>query len=261
MISYYDHSHSYNTDPLTNGSCRELFVNASQKTSGYYRIYPGGQNEFTVFCDMNTNVINRTGDGWTVILRRLDSGLPSFNKTWKEYRNGFGSLNDSFWLGLKKINQLVSHNLTNCSNTTHQLYVGMERFHPTNPYKSVFYNIFTIGDESTNFTLNVNTTNGVSSYNTGLSFSAAVVADALAPHSGLQFSTYDQDNDNHSTVHCANTHGGGWWYRSCIHGHLTGMFYSTGYDPENNGIFWQGLTTDNESLKQAVMAIRPVCND
>ena len=200
----------------------------------------------------------RPGGGWTVILRRLDSSLPSFNRTWQEYRNGFGCLNDSFWFGLQKIKHIVSHKLPGCSNTTHQLYVGMERYHPSDPAKSAFYNVFSIGDESTNYALNINVVDGGSSYDNTLSNAG----DALEEHSGLEFSTYDQDNDI-STGHCAETGGGGWWYRNCFDSHLTGMFYSNGYmpSPAYDGIIWEGVTSGEESLKKAVMAVRPVCND
>ena len=201
----------------------------------------------------------RPGGGWTVILRRLDSSLPSFNRTWQEYRNGFGCLNDSFWLGLQKIKNIVNHKLPGCSKTVHQLYVGLERYHPNTPeYKSAFYNVFSIGDESTNYALNIDIVSGVSSYDTSLSNAG----DALGAHSGLQFSAYDQDNDI-SSGHCAETGGGGWWYRNCIDSHLTGMFYSNGYmpSPAYDGIIWEGFSLEQESLNRAVMATRPVCND
>lgn len=247
------------TDPMIRGSCKELYDDGL-KTSGFYLINPGGAPEFTVFCDMNTNVVNRPGNGWTVILRRLDSSLPSFNRSWEEYRNGFGCLNDSFWLGLERIRYVVSHNLPGCSNTTHQLYVGMEQYHlfnPTMPYNWAVYNFFSIGDESANYDLNIDNVGGGSSYDT-----LSKAGDALKIHSGVEFSTYDHDNDI-STGHCAETGGGGWWYRNCLDSHLTGMFYDQGYmpPPAYDGIIWEGTTSDHDSLIRAVMAVRPVCND
>ena len=258
-INFYDCS----VDSPFRGSCKELYDDGL-KTSGYYRTHRPGEGEMVVFCDMSTEVSvnNRSGYGWTVILRRLDSSTPSFNRSWQEYRNGFGCLNDSFWFGLQKIKHLVSYKLPGCTNTTHQLYIAMEGFHPTRPYNSVFYNFFSIGDESENYKLNIDidVVGGGSSYNSTLS---GGTHDALDKHSGLQFSTYDKDNDMNSGVHCAESRGGGWWYRNCIHSHLTGKFYSTGVMPAsaNDGIIWEGVTTGVESLKRAVMAIRPICND
>ena len=219
-----------------------------------------------VFCDMSTDVdVNnrRPGYGWTVILRRLDSGTPSFNRSWQEYRNGFGCLNDSFWFGLQKIKHLVSYKLPGCTNTTHQLYVGMENYPSNHDYYSAFYHAFSIGNESANYPLDINVVDGGSSYDKTLSGGIeGGIGDPLATHNGLQFSTYDRDNDI-SLGHCAQTGGGGWWYRNCLESHLTGMFYSGGYipPPAYDGIIWEGATGGQESLNRAVMAIRPICND
>ena len=50
-------------------------------------------------------VINR----WVLTQRKVTGGTESFNKTWAEYRDGFGSASgdDKYWLGLDKIYHLV----------------------------------------------------------------------------------------------------------------------------------------------------------
>lgn len=47
------------------------------------------------------------GGGWTVIQRRLD-GSVSFDRSWREYRDGFGDLHSEFWLGNDHIHDLSS---------------------------------------------------------------------------------------------------------------------------------------------------------
>lgn len=50
-----------------------------------------------VWCDLETN-----GGGWTVIQRRAEAveNAEDFYRTWVEYQNGFGRLDNSFWLGI-----------------------------------------------------------------------------------------------------------------------------------------------------------------
>lgn len=45
------------------------------------------------------------GGGWTIIQRRK-SGLVSFHRDWKQYRQGFGSIRGDFWLGNEHIHRL-----------------------------------------------------------------------------------------------------------------------------------------------------------
>uniref|UniRef100_A0A8C5D073 Angiopoietin-related protein 4-like n=1 Tax=Gouania willdenowi TaxID=441366 RepID=A0A8C5D073_GOUWI len=78
--------------------CHELFVRG-QRLSGVYTIQPESSHPFDVLCEM-------TSDGaWTIIQKRHD-GSQNFNQKWDEYKNGFGSLNGEFWLGLEKIHSL-----------------------------------------------------------------------------------------------------------------------------------------------------------
>lgn len=57
------------------------------RKNGVYRVTPDPRNgTFEVFCDMES-----FGGGWTVIQQRLD-GSVSFNRTWTEYKKGFGNL-------------------------------------------------------------------------------------------------------------------------------------------------------------------------
>lgn len=46
------------------------------------------------------------GGGWTLIQRRK-VGLTSFNRDWKQYKSGFGSIRGDFWLGNDNIFRLT----------------------------------------------------------------------------------------------------------------------------------------------------------
>lgn len=79
------------TDIVAPRDCSDYNVLEARK-SGVYRITPDPRNgTFDVFCDMESY-----GGGWTVIQQRLD-GSVSFNRTWAEYKKGFGDLRYWDW--------------------------------------------------------------------------------------------------------------------------------------------------------------------
>ena len=44
----------------------------------------------------------------------------------------------------------------------------------------------------------------------------------MAYHNGMQFSTFDADNDNYGDS-CAYVYQGGWWYNACYRANLNGL--------------------------------------
>lgn len=65
------------------------------------------------YCDFYTD--NRA---WTVIQRRFadaDFNEESFNRTWLDYKHGFGSLDDEFWFGndfIHKVRRTITESCT-----------------------------------------------------------------------------------------------------------------------------------------------------
>ncbi|XP_071851983.1 receptor-type tyrosine-protein phosphatase mu-like isoform X2 [Apostichopus japonicus] len=107
--------------------------------SGVYQIKPDGYAEpFEVYCEDDLeNVV------WTVLERRLD-GSVGFNRTWLDYKNGFGFYRSEFWLGLDKIAYI-----TNQRN--YQLRVEFST--ESNITYKLHYDYFRITDEWGNYTL------------------------------------------------------------------------------------------------------------
>uniref|UniRef100_A0A8B9FBR5 Fibrinogen alpha chain n=1 Tax=Amazona collaria TaxID=241587 RepID=A0A8B9FBR5_9PSIT len=77
--------------------------------SGIFKIKPAGSNKvLSVYCDQETTL-----GGWLLIQQRMD-GSVNFNRTWQDYKRGFGSVDGKgqgeFWLGNENIHLLTQNN-------------------------------------------------------------------------------------------------------------------------------------------------------
>lgn len=141
-----------------------------------------------------------------MIQRRVD-GSEHFNRPWKEYKEGFGTVSREYWLGNEYIHLLT--NQKNCS-----LFVEM---YDTFGQKWVAeYDIFKMNDEGKKYSLFLDGYHGNAT-------------DSLGDANGMAFSTEDRDQDASST-HCALYYTAGWWYKHCHYCNLNGRY--------NVGIVW-----------------------
>jgi len=84
-------------------------------------------------------------------------------------------------------------------------------------------------------------------------------------HNGMQFSTFDKDNDKFDG-NCALQDGSGWWMNRCHAAHLNGKYYTGGRYTEkdagefgyDNGIIWVTWHNRWYSLKETTMKIIPI---
>ena len=76
----------------------------------------------------------------------------------------------------------------------------------------------------------------------------------------MRFSTQDNDQDKSKTTECAKR-SGGWWYKSCNYGGLTGPYHNLPTSTPH-GIEWfaKGVHNRHYSWKKAVMLFKPVSN-
>ncbi|XP_072532401.1 angiopoietin-1 isoform X2 [Salminus brasiliensis] len=81
--------------------CADLYESGIRK-NGVYTINISPQETKKVYCNMES-----AGGGWTVIQRRED-GSVDFQRTWKEYKMGFGSVSAEHWLGNEFVYMLTS---------------------------------------------------------------------------------------------------------------------------------------------------------
>ena len=208
---------------------RDCSAYKNRRKSGLYTINPDRKQPFKVFCDMATD-----GGGWTVIQRR-DDGSVDFYKTWMEYKNGFGNLDNEFWLGNDKI-----HRLTKGRNM--EIRFDLEDVDGNKAYE--IYDLFYIDGEDEKYKVHV----GPHSGNAGDSFSY---------HNGMKFTTKDSDNDIGSG-NCAVSFHGAWWYKGCHYSNLNGKYLNGPHKSYANGVNWYAFKGYYNSMKKTEMKVRPM---
>ncbi|CAH1792337.1 unnamed protein product [Owenia fusiformis] len=213
--------------------CADIYTSTkaagNTPTDGIYSIELEGE-QVQVYCDMTTD-----GGGWTVFQRRV-SNAEGFDKGWEEYVNGFGNLNENFWMGLE-----LMHSKTKSSD--YVLRIDMEAFDGSKAF--ITYDGFGISDARRKYALDYRAkVNGT-------------VDNSLAPNK--PFTTKDQDNDKHEE-NCALRRGeGAWWYNGkCGPSSLNGPYVDDpGQTEKFQGIIWKAFQGTVKSLKFTEMKCRP----
>ncbi|XP_051789084.1 tenascin-N isoform X7 [Erpetoichthys calabaricus] len=205
--------------------CTQMMKNGNT-TSGIYTIYVNNDRSkpMAVYCDMTTD-----GGGWIVFQRR-NSGKVDFLRRWKNYTQGFGDMNDEFWLGLEKIYELTN------TPTQYELRVDLRA-----GSESVYavYDSFKLAPSRQKYKISVGNYRG----NAG---------DAMTYHQGRAFTTMDQDNDI-ALSNCAFSHRGAWWYKNCHLANLNGKY---GDSTHSQGINWEPWKGHEFSIPFVEMKIR-----
>ncbi|XP_004638762.2 fibrinogen alpha chain [Octodon degus] len=228
-----------------------LQTHPSGAQSGIFSIKPPGSSKiFSVYCDQETAL-----GGWLLIQQRVDGSL-NFNRTWQDYKRGFGNLNGrgegEFWLGNDRL-----HLLTRQGSV---LRVELEDWAGKGAFAE--YRL-RVGSEAEGYALEVSSYQGTAG--DALIEGSAEEGAEYTSHNGMQFSTFDKDADQWEE-NCAEIYGGGWWYNNCQAANLNGIYYPGGtYDPRDNspyeienGVVWSPFKGADYSLRVVRMKIRPV---
>lgn len=175
--------------------------------------------------------------GWTVVQRR-GHFLPreSFNRSWADYKNGFGELDKEFWYGNDFIHQLTNE------DGQMSLRIVLQDFKGN--FGMVQYNRFYMSSERSFYRLDIQGFSGN-------------ISDSLLYHNQMYFSTYDSANDHSGDIPCALSHGSGWWWNNCLESNLNGKYSGDPLNTHYTGIIWEQWLGDY-SLKATAMMIRPV---
>eukprot|EP00112_Aurelia_sp_Birch-Aquarium-sp1_P009708 Seg2112.5 transcript_id=Seg2112.5/GoldUCD/mRNA.D3Y31 product=Ficolin-1 protein_id=Seg2112.5/GoldUCD/D3Y31 len=207
-------------------SCKSL-LHTGKQASGEYTIWINGATPTKAYCDMQTD-----GGGWTVIQRRRDAST-YFNRGWREYKRGFGDKSHNFWLGLDAIHSLTAQGAT--------LRIDLVELSGKKGFAK--YNRFRVGNESSNYALEVS----------GFSGNAG---NCLRYNNKAAFSTKDRDNDWYVNGNCAaDFRQGPWWYPYyCGHSNLNGLYPASIGEPDR--MTWYTLSHKFGSIKFSEMKVR-----
>ena len=207
-------------------------------TDGVYEIYlPTGPKR--VYCHMDEAVgSNGPGGGWLSIQRRIDGDV-NFHRTWLDYKNGFGEVDDEFWLGNE-----VLHYLT--TTYPHQFYVRATSF-DGNEYISK-HDDFLVQSEASNYrmTASSNPLDGT-------------LISLDSNHNNKDFSTKDDDNDDWGNGSVASRFDrGGFWYGSGANFIPNGKYHPEGSHNvgSRQGMVWSSAKGTSISLETMELMIR-----
>ncbi|KAM6940360.1 fibrinogen gamma chain [Xenentodon cancila] len=244
--------------PITGTDCQDV-ANKGATTSGLYYVKPAkAPEQFLVYCE-----IDNLGRGFTVIQRRRD-GSVDFHKDWVQYKEGFGHLSPDdtteFWLGNEKL-----HLLTTSSNIPTVLRIELADWEGNKRYAD--YTMFRVGPEVDMYRMTYGYYFGGDAGDAfdGFDFGDDPSDKFFTSHNGMQFSTFDKDNDKYDG-NCAQQDGSGWWMNRCHAAHLNGKYYQGGRYTEkdageygyDNGIIWVTWQSRWYSLKETTMKLIPL---
>ncbi|NWX09233.1 ANGL3 protein, partial [Caloenas nicobarica] len=209
--------------------CTALY-NSGMRLSGVYTIKPNGSEAFDVYCEM------KFGSSWTVIQNRVDGSL-DFNQTWDAYANGFGDLNEEFWLGLNK-----TYSITKQGD-----YILRIELQDWKDNKRFIEYAFSLGGLETNYSLQLSRISGS-------------IPNALPEQTELRFSTADRDLNTINDFNCPENYLGGWWHSECEETNLNGKYVaprSKGRLDRRKGLYWKPKKGRYYLLKSTKIMIHP----
>ncbi|CAH1793073.1 unnamed protein product [Owenia fusiformis] len=160
----------------------------------------------TILTRSGKHVTANCDDGWLVIAHRFNGKEIFHNRTWNEYKNGFGSPRGEYFLGFDAILMILRRGKYKMRFDL----VGWDNKHAIAEYST-----FSIGEESEDYPITVD---GFSS--TGAS--TRIFYDSMRRHNHRPFSTIDRDNEGR--YNCPTIIRGAWWYYGCADSNLFSVY-------------------------------------
>ncbi|EDV93498.1 GH18241 [Drosophila grimshawi] len=182
------HEHINRLEEPALADCSEL--DEQQRVDGVYKLLEPEWNEVHRDFHERSCAFATAGPAWTIIQRRSSVGnfqLDNFNRSWNEYRTGFGDFTKDFWFGNEFIHRIVDRD-------DYVLRIELQFQNGTQLWTE--YELFRLDSESYNYQLVIGQLNGNSS-----------MSDALINHNRMDFRAYDRNGNDECY--------GGWWFDRC----------------------------------------------
>ena len=154
------------------------------------------------------------------------ANLQKFNRTWEEYKQGFGIPNDG-WRGNEAL-----HRITVGKQCILFIVLANSLTGASNVYS--FIQGFNVASEADNYKVYVGDLYE-GPYDNAFPNEMSLIEPDLNVH-GMAFSTYDRDNDQDPTRNCAADYAGGWWFNACANAVLNAPIWKAGKG--NNSTLW-----------------------
>ncbi|XP_064182867.1 fibrinogen-like protein 1-like protein [Anguilla rostrata] len=209
--------------------CYEIWQSSGgQARDGVYLIRPTG-SLILVYCAMQDG-------GWTVVQHITVNSSVDFDRTWTEYKLGFGALTGDHWLGNEYLHQITSR--------PGRFKLAVKLVDKDAVTKFGEYDPVLVENEEAQYRLRLGLFQGTA-------------MDALTQdtenylHDNQKFTTKDRDNDNYFQ-NCAKLEfqgvpGGGWWYDACAGANLN----------RRNVLYWQKDCNKEHLCKYVWMMVKP----
>ncbi|XP_065076533.1 ficolin-3-like [Ochlerotatus camptorhynchus] len=214
---------------VTYKSCNE----APNQSGIYWISLTDNGIPFQVYCEQE-----KYAGHWLVFQSRNDDST-SFNRSWNEYKYGFGNLGNNFWLGLDKLHQLTN-------SFSYDLMVVMDDYLDFFAFQR--YEHFVVNNESSDYSLRLS----------GVNYGTA--GESLFIYNNEKFSTFDRSN-NKGTANCAAEMAGGYWHYDCrnvlrTRSNLNGLYDLDHIMRNGSGMWWGEFGGTGKPLKKTRMMIK-----
>jgi len=160
-----------------------------------------------------TGVVLVTADTSGILVQQHTGNNNFFNRSWQEFKVGFGNASDDYWIGNERLHQLTK-------DGKYKLRFDLLAKFNARWYWAE-YERFSISSEIGGYALIIDGYSG----NAG----DAMTGDGIAGLNlnGVKFTTFDRDNDHSAAINCALNSAfiGGFWYTSCGSAHVNQNAY------------------------------------